>query len=235
MSNMDIKIKDLADNPTTRVPICVLLDTSGSMEGTPIEELNKGIKMFIDELKNDIQTLYSADLSIITFGDNVDIIKDFGPLEGYNTEILHADGVTPMGEAVETALKLLNERKEQYKDQMIEYYQPWLVLMTDGVPTDDYLNAAYLVTNQVNAKKLVVFPVAIGTQVDFDILKSFSPNKDPLQLKGLKFKPFFQWLSASVSQLSQSMPGEKVKIDVKGIASWAEDGLDGLFGEDDEN
>lgn len=232
MNNMDIKLKDLADNPTTRVPICILLDTSGSMQGMPIKELNEGVKMFIDELKDDIQTLYSADLSILTFGGNVDTIKDFGPLEDYEISDLSADGLTPMGEAVEKALDLLADRKNQYKDQMIEYYQPWLVLMTDGVPTDNYSLASTKIQTLVNSKKLVVFPVAIGDEVDMNILKSFSPNKDPLRLKGLKFKPFFQWLSASVSQLSQSMPGEKVKIDVKGIASWAEDGLDGLFGED---
>lgn len=232
MNNMDIKLKDLADNPTTRVPICILLDTSGSMQGMPIKELNEGVKMFIDELKDDIQTLYSADLSILTFGGNVDTIKDFGPLEDYEISDLSADGLTPMGEAVEKALDLLADRKNQYKDQMIEYYQPWLVLMTDGVPTDNYSLASSKIQTLVNSKKLVVFPVAIGDEVDMNILKSFSPNKDPLRLKGLKFKPFFQWLSASVSQLSQSMPGEKVKIDVKGIASWAEDGLDGLFGED---
>lgn len=232
MNSMDIKLKDLADNPTTRVPICILLDTSGSMQGMPIKELNEGVKMFIDELKDDIQTLYSADLSILTFGGNVDTIKDFGPLEDYEISDLSADGLTPMGEAVEKALDLLADRKNQYKDQMIEYYQPWLVLMTDGIPTDNYSLASSKIQTLVNSKKLVVFPVAIGDEVDMNILKSFSPNKDPLRLKGLKFKPFFQWLSASVSQLSQSMPGEKVKIDVKGIASWAEDGLDGLFGED---
>ena len=35
--NMDLK-SDLADNPTNRVPICLLLDISGSMEGEPINE-----------------------------------------------------------------------------------------------------------------------------------------------------------------------------------------------------
>ena len=230
---MDIKKGDLADNPTTRVPICILLDTSGSMEGEAISELNKGIRLFIEELQSDVLTLYSADVCIITFGGDVRIIKDFGPLEGFNVETFSAQGLTPMGEAVTRGLELLSERKEQFKEQMIAYFQPWLVLMTDGVPTSpDWVSSAREVSMLVNSKKLVIFPVATGDNVDMNILKKFSPNKDPLKLKGLKFKPFFQWLSASVSQLSQSVPGEEVKLDIKGIATWAEDGLDGLFGDD---
>lgn len=225
MSNMDIQKQDLADNPTTRVPICILLDTSHSMYGDPIEELNRGFQLFIEELQSDELTLYSADISVITFGGHVNLIKDFGPLEGFTTGKFSANGTTPMGHAVEQGLELLSKRKDQYKDQMIEYFQPWLVLMTDGCPTDEYLNAANNVCELVNNRKLVVFPVGIG-DFDFDILKMFSPNKDPLKLKGLKFTPFFKWLSASVSQMSQSMPGEKIPINTKGIATWHEDGLD---------
>ena len=229
MSKMDIQTKDLADNPTTRVPICILLDTSASMSGEPIDELNEGIRLFIDELQSDELTLYSADVSILTFGGEIDIIKDFGPLEGFDMKECFAQGVTPMGEAVSAGVELLSNRKNQYKDQMIEYFQPWLILMTDGYPTDEYDQVAAQVSNLIKSRKLVIFPVGIGDDVDMEILKKFSPNKDPLRLKGLKFKPFFQWLSASVSQVSQSMPGDRVKIDTKGIATWAEDGLDGIF------
>ena len=77
MSNMDIQKQDLADNPTTRVPICILLDTSHSMYGDPIEELNRGFQLFIEELQSDELTLYSADISVITFGGHVNLIKDF--------------------------------------------------------------------------------------------------------------------------------------------------------------
>ena len=227
--NMDIQAQDLADNPTTRVPICILLDTSASMQGEPIKELNEGIRLFIDELQSDELTLYSADVSILTFGGDINIIKDFGPLEGFDINQCYADGVTPMGEAISTSIKLLSNRKKQYKDQMIEYFQPWLVVMTDGYPTDHYEDIAREVCELIKNRKLVIFPVGIGDDVDMDVLKKFSPHKDPLRLKGLRFKPFFQWLSASVSQVSQSMPGDRVKIDTKGIATWADDGLDGIF------
>ena len=44
---------DFADNPEPRCPCLLLLDTSGSMKGAPIEELNAGIQVFKDELSAD--------------------------------------------------------------------------------------------------------------------------------------------------------------------------------------
>jgi len=248
MSNTGKKLciqeQDLADNPTARLPICILLDTSHSMndsnyherayntdllDGKPIKELNEGVKVLIDELKADELTRYTADVSILTFGGHVKTVKDFGPLEGFDIDELDADHDTPMGQAVSTALELLSRRKEQYKNQMIEYHQPWLVLMTDGAPTDEYGYAAEEVCQLIRNRKLVIFPVGVGDKADMEVLKEFSPNKDPLKLKGLQFTPFFEWFSASVSVVSHSMPGDNVKPNVKGIATWAEDGLDGLF------
>ena len=51
MNNLIISDEELADNPTARVPICILLDVSRSMDGEPIKELNKGVKMFINEIQ----------------------------------------------------------------------------------------------------------------------------------------------------------------------------------------
>jgi len=224
-----IQEQDLADNPTARLPICILLDTSGSMSGEPIHELNEGVNLLIEELQADELTRYTADVSILTFGGYVKTVKDFGPLEGFDIDEFYAESTTPMGEAVSTGLELLSRRKEQYKNQMIEYHQPWLVLMTDGVPTDGYGHAATEVCNLIKNKKLVIFPVGVGDDADMEVLKEFSPNKDPLKLKGLQFRPFFEWLSASVSAVSQSIPGDKPKFSKRGIATWADDGLDGLF------
>ena len=71
-------LDDLASNPTPRVPVCLCLDTSGSMMGSPINELNEGIKLFYDAIKDDEVALYSADIAIVTFGNGgVQIVRDF--------------------------------------------------------------------------------------------------------------------------------------------------------------
>lgn len=222
MSNMEINENDLATNPTPRVPICLLLDTSYSMSGEPINELNKGVELFIESLKSDEIACYSADITIITFGGNVNTILDFGPISDLSIQTFSAGGDTPMGEAAEKALRVLDRRKEEYKAEMVEYFQPWMVLMTDGQPTDSYQNSARIISSLINDRKMTLFPIGIGDAADMNVLKEFSPTREPLKLNGLNFKGFFEWLSQSVTIVSQSIPGDKIKLNTEAISSWAD-------------
>ena len=61
-------MEDLVNNPTPRVPVCLCLDVSGSMSGPPIDELNQGVKLLYDAIKDDEVALYSAEVSVVTFG-----------------------------------------------------------------------------------------------------------------------------------------------------------------------
>ena len=224
--NLLLRLEDLVNNPTARVPVCLCLDTSGSMEGTAIDELNEGIRTFYEAIKEDEVALYSAEVSIVTFGGSVNCIADFANIERQEKiSKLVAWGGTPMGEGVNMALELLEKRKDEYKDKGVDYYQPWLVLMTDGQPNGDRteLEKAINEVNQlVNSKKLTVFPIAIGDEADMGILSRFSPKRSPLKLRGLMFKEFFAWLKQSVSVTSQSIPGEKIPLDIDGVRGWGE-------------
>lgn len=225
--NSLVRLEDLVSNPTARVPVCLCLDTSGSMDGMPIDELNRGVELFYEAIKDDETALYSAEISIVTFGGaDAKCIRDFASLElEPNAPTLLADGLTPMGEAVNLGLDLLDKRKEEYKDKGVDYYQPWIVLMTDGSPNgnpSELRRAINRTTNMINEKKLTIFPIGIGAAADMSILSQFSPKRPPLKLQGLKFKEFFAWLSKSVSKTSQSTPGEVIKLDVEGISGWGE-------------
>ena len=134
-------------------------------------------------------------------------------------------GVTFLGEGVNLALDTLEKRKSVYSGSGVLYYQPWLVLMTDGQPNGDARElerAVQRVTELVAAKKLTVFAIGIGADADMSVLARFSPNRPPLRLRGLNFKEFFEWLSKSVSRVSRSTPGDAVKLDLEGLAGWAE-------------
>ena len=225
-SNLLVRLEDLVNNPTARVPVCLCLDTSGSMGGMPIDELNEGVRLFYEAIREDETALYSAEVSIVTFGGDAQCIADFASLEVQpNAPMLTANGMTPMGEAVNMGLDLLEQRKDEYKDRGVDYYQPWLVLMTDGSPNGDSSELSRAINRTVdlvNQKKLTVFPIGIGSDADMDVLAQFSPKRPPLKLQGLKFREFFAWLSKSVSKTLQSTPGESVKLDVEGIKGWGE-------------
>ncbi|MHC8412978.1 vWA domain-containing protein [Pseudomonas sp. Hz4] len=216
-----LRQEDLAENPTTRVPVCLVLDVSGSMEGEPIAELHSGVQMFFEAIRDDEVAQYAAEICIVTFGGTAQKVLDFGSISRQDVPALVASGMTPMGHAVSIALDLLEARKEDYQRAGVDYFQPWMVLMTDGEPTDDISEAAARVASMISKRKLTVFPIAIGAAANIQSLAQFSPTRPPLRLKGLHFSEFFDWLSRSVSRASQSTPGDAVALDIKGIEAWA--------------
>lgn len=50
-----------------RLPVYLLLDTSGSMYGEPIEAVKNGVQVLVSTLRQDPYALETAYLSIITF------------------------------------------------------------------------------------------------------------------------------------------------------------------------
>ena len=212
--------EELMENPDPRIPICLVLDVSASMRGEPIAELQRGIEQFFEALRSDEVASTSAEIAIVTFGTHAETLLDFRSLETQDVPQLQAYGSTSMGEGVTHALGLLESRKNQYREAGVDYYQPWLVLMSDGYPTDDITAAVNEVNALVESRRMTVFPIAIGG-ADTSVLSRLGGGRPALKLQGLKFSDFFAWLSKSVSRVSQSTPGESVSLP-GGLDAWAE-------------
>lgn len=220
-----IEVTDLVENPTARVPVSLCLDTSSSMAGAPMNELNAGVRSFYKAIEGDEIARWSAEISVVTFGP-ANLARGFHTVaENGEPPRLSANGMTPMGEAVQMALDSLDARKAEYQAYGVDYYQPWLVVMTDGQPNGSAVLLESQITRvvkMVESRKLTVFPIGIGRDADMQVLARFSPGRTPLRLQGLKFSEFFMWLSASVGRVSQSSPGDSVPLDVDGIKGWGE-------------
>ena len=205
-----------AMNPEDRCACILLLDTSGSMNGRPINQLNQALIAFRNELILDPLAAKRVETCIISFGP-VKIETDFQTVANFNPPMLAAAGDTPLGAAVKVAISKAKERKEVYKANGITYYRPWIFLITDSKPTDDWKDAARRIHEGASANSYTFY--AIGVQgADMDILKQISPTP-PLMLEGLRFREFFIWLSASLSLAAKSKPGND--IDLPPTSSWA--------------
>jgi len=207
--DLRLRLDELTENPTARVPVCLALDTSGSMGGTKILELNAAIASFYSAVRTDEMASISAEIAIVTFGITVAKVMDFAGVNRQKVPVLSASGATPMGAAVSLSLDMLEQAKRVYSEMGVDYFQPWLVLMTDGEPTDDITLAVRRCRELVSKRKLTVFPVAIGRDANLHTLASFSPNLPPLRMESTDLRRFFAWLSMSITTASLSNPGDK--------------------------
>lgn len=189
---------------------CVLLvDTSGSMQGQPIAELNDALKKFGEVLCNDDRARGCADVCVVAFHSKVEIVVPFCPAVEYTAPALKANGMTAMNEAIITGLDLIEQRKEIYRQCGTPYYRPWMFLLTDGAPNDaEYeIDAKQRLREAVSGKKLTFFPMGIGSNARTDILRTYNNGGMVLKAEASHFAEAFVWLSNSMAIVTNSRPG----------------------------
>ncbi|HEY9615367.1 MAG TPA: VWA domain-containing protein [Microcoleaceae cyanobacterium] len=217
---MPVGLPEFVENPENRCPVVLLLDTSTSMAGKPIEELRRGVQIFKEEIQKDTKAALTVEVAIVTFGP-VQLVQDFATIEQMQVPEFVADGYTPMGEAIEYGLNLLEGRKEIYKGHGVQYYRPWIFLITDGAPTDSWQNAAQRIRQGESQRKFCFFAVGVDG-VDLETLKQIAPpDRPPALLQGLDFKSLFIWLSTSMKRVSSGKVGEAIALPPVGWAQIA--------------
>ena len=196
---LEFEDDDLVMNPTMRCPCMLVLDTSSSMKGESIGELNAGVQGFLQDIRGHARACDAVEIGVITFDSVVKEVLTFGPVAEAKVPLLEASGTTNMGEAVRLAIRRLRERREKYKAGGISSYVPWLVVMTDGGPNDDWQGAAAESKQMGEQRKLVIFGVGIGAKCNFEVLAKFCPaDRPPFRLAGYDFKKFFHFMSKSL-------------------------------------
>jgi uncharacterized protein YegL len=206
-----------AENPEPRCPCVLVLDTSGSMEGRPLTQLNAGYQTLLTELLEDALASKRVELAVVTFGP-VKLVQDFETPDMIAASDLDVTGDTPMGEAIEFAIDLVKQRKDVYREAGIAYYRPWIFVITDGSPTDSWKAAARAVKEGEASNAFSLFTVGVEG-ADMETLKQIAV-REPIRLKGLRFAELFRWLSNSLKSVSRSTTTERVALPAP--TGWAE-------------
>ena len=210
---------EFAENPEPRCPCVLLLDTSASMQGDSINQLNSGLQAFREELFNDSLSMKRVEISVVTFGP-VRVMHDFKTADQFRPPVLEASGNTPLGSAVEKGLVLLKDRKQILRQNGIKLFRPWIFLITDGEPTDKWNHLPQIISSGEENKSFSFFSLGVR-DANFNVLQQLSVRQ-PLKLEGVRFREFFLWLSASLKNVSRSNPGDKVSIPDYKPYGWAE-------------
>jgi uncharacterized protein YegL len=213
---------DYSGNPNQRTPCVLVLDASSSMAAatpsgrTRIEALNLGIKALEDALRDDDMALGRVQISIVSVGgptDDAEIMLDWTDANNFSAFPLQTGGSTPLAKGLQLALDLIEEGKENLKAAGVNYHRPWMMVITDGEPTDtdsEWNEAVKACRDAENAKKVEIFPIGVEG-ADISKLSEIS-SKSPIKLSGIKFKELFVWLSNSLGAVSRSRPGESIEI-----------------------
>lgn len=210
---------DIAYPQQPHCPTVLLLDVSASMAGEKIGELNRGLTTFIEVLASDDLARKRVDLCIITFGKDVRVQSPFSPAGQITCPALEPESFTPMGKALMRAMDMVEDRKQEYRDLGIDYYRPWIFLITDGRPSDMHPGDDFwhVVTTRVHEgerdKKFLFWALGVD-KADMKVLKEIAPpNRPPLLLRETRFTDLFVWLSKSLSQISDSAIGEQITLE----------------------
>lgn len=183
-----------------RLPVYLLLDTSGSMTGEPIEAVKNGVQMMMHSLRQNPQAIETAFVSIITFDSDAKQIVPLTDLASFQMVDIKATGVTSMGAALALlADKLETEVTKTTLEQKGDW-KPLIFVMTDGIPTDNW-QQGYSKLKTVN--KGLIVGCAAGQGADDSILRQITNSVVRLDSADSEsISKFFQWVTASISTTS---------------------------------
>ena len=194
-----------------RLPVYLLLDTSGSMYGEPIEAVKNGVQTLISSLRSDPYALETAYISVITFDSSAKQVTPLTELAAFQQPNIDAGGCTALGEA----LALLSERVDSEVTKTTAEqkgdWRPLVFIMTDGEPTDD-LNRGL---NEYKKRKFgMVVACAAGQSANTNTLKQITENVVQLDTAdSATIKAFFKWVSASISTSSKSVENGGINLE----------------------
>lgn len=195
-----------------------IADCSGSMDGEKIQTLNYAIRQTIPDMRKEADDNPNASIMVraIKFSDGAAWhIPTATPIDSFNWTDLTAGGVTAMGMALELVAGELNQFPTDTKR-----LPPVLVLLTDGQPTDDFKKGLDALLATPWGKKAVRIAIAIGKDVDLNVLEQFAGNKElVLEAKNPQLLvKFIKWASTVVKNVSAPMVGGDVAgVDINAI------------------
>jgi len=186
-----------------RLPVYLMIDTSGSMSGEPIEAVKNGIHVLVSTLRQDPYALETAYLSVVTFDSQARQLVPLTDLASFQSPVVSAGGGTSLGAGLQLLAQCIDNEVAKTSETQKGDWKPLVFIMTDGVPTDQWQ------TGLAEFKKRstgIIVACAAGSSADDTVLRQITNNVVALETADSStIKAFFKWVSASISTGSQTV------------------------------
>lgn len=190
-----------------RLPVYILIDTSGSMKGEPIESVKVGLDAMVSSLRQDPFALESASISIITYDKDVKCLVPLTPLEDLQIPEIKApeSGPTHMGAALQMLCLQIDKEVQLSTPERKGDWMPLLFLLTDGKPSDIQLYNEII--PEVKKRKFASIVACVaGMRAKPEPLKLLTDQVYMLDtLDSSSFKQFFKWVSTTIGVGNRSV------------------------------
>ncbi|RBL89949.1 vWA domain-containing protein [Chitinophaga flava] len=179
-----------------RLPVYLLLDTSGSMSGEPIEAVKNGVQVMISALRQNPQAIETAFISIITFDSTAKQVVPLTDLASFQMVDIRATGTTVLGEALQLVSSCIDREVAKTTAEQKGDWKPLVFIMTDGVPTDNWQSGLSAFRQRKTAYTVAC---AAGHSADTSVLKQITENVVSLDTADShSISRFFTWVTASI-------------------------------------
>jgi uncharacterized protein YegL len=194
------------------LPVIVAVDRSGSMGSNgKIDALNIALKDFFNSIKDEDSNKAEIYIAIFSFGgESATCDIPLTPIKQVESPIYKAQGRTPMGNVFEK-LKELIEDKTQIPSRS---YKPTIVLLTDGIPTDEYISRMNSLISEGRSSKAFRIAMAIGDDADHNMLSKFVSTPEYLVTgeSARDIRKFFRFVTMSVTQRMKSQTPDMLQV-----------------------
>ncbi len=182
-----------------------LIDASDSMSyGGKVETLNNAIREAIPHIREIAREAEgSIKVHALSFSTGARWIVKNVDVRDFTWDNITTKGVTDMGRGFEILAEKLSSDFQGERG-----YQPVMILLSDGLPTDDYESGLKKLKATKWGSKAIRISIAIGSETDVDVLQDFIGDSFRGELKPLKaknaseLKNYIRWASTAASNAS---------------------------------